>query len=233
MGRYSPRAALSSLRHFSDILDFNIERISGLTRRMTDVYADRMAREPNMADPFSEPFLDWLERLVLGKFHHSNVDRLVSGRFRIMAQSSTRHDDLKHTRPDSLKLIHHPDGSLRAILGNSYRTKTRPRNWICSSMGVKPGNNGWLESTIDLLTDAHGSLSAPDDHLGKRAYPDRSGWDLGPPDGQADTMHIRYLMLRASKSLDQPKFTDDQIRRMRHHGAKPTLTSAAQHYGVR
>eukprot|EP00973_Karenia_brevis_P085832 11906302-Karenia_brevis.AAC.1 len=95
-------------------------------------------------------------------------------------------------------MIYRDDGELRAVLGSSYRTKTRPRNWVCSSMGVKVENNGWLESTLELLTKAHGSLNAPDDHFGKRACRDRSGWDLGPPEGQADTMHIRFMMIRAS-----------------------------------
>eukprot|EP00973_Karenia_brevis_P022008 3025523-Karenia_brevis.AAC.1 len=40
-------------------------------------------------------------------------------------------------------------------------------------------------------------------------------------------------MIRASRSFsDQHKFKDEEIRRLRHHGAKPTLTSAAQHYGA-
>ena len=39
-------------------------------------------------------------------------------------------------------------------------------------------------------------------------------------------------MIQARKDPQQPDFSDIDIQKIRHHGAKPTITSAAQHYGL-
>ena len=122
------------------------------------------------------------------------------------------------------------DGSLRAALTKASETKTFPRHWAASCYGASVEGDGWLEATIHLLKAAHGPNFDSDDHTGKRALPDRSGWDLGPPDGCADTSHIRFLMLTHSASVqpDDPTFFEDsEVVDFRGHGAKPTLINSA------
>jgi hypothetical protein len=86
---------------------------------------------------------------------------------------------------------------------------------------------------MKIIRGAHGANLMEDDHFGKRALPDRSGFDLGPTDGQADTLHVRYLMLQENarrETCDMPgRFSYDDIKKLRHHGAKCTFTSCAQY----
>ena len=50
-----------------------------------------------------------------------------------------------------------------------------------------------------------------DDHFGEKALQERSNWDLGPPSGQADTNHIRFLMIKARDSDGGGVFSDSEV----------------------
>ena len=122
------------------------------------------------------------------------------------------------------------DQSIRGLITRSAETKTFPRHWIASRLAVVEANDGWLEATVDLLKQAHGPNFSTDDHLGKRALADRTGWDKGPPDSCSDTCHVRYLMAEFSdRNRDNPEvaFTHKEIGDFLLHGAKATLTSLA------
>ena len=71
-----------------------------------------------------------------------------------------------------------------------------------------------------------------DDHFGERAFRDMSNWDLGPPSGQADTNHIRFLMIKARVSDGGGVISDSEVSAFRHHGAKCTIPTLAQSLGL-
>ena len=162
-----------------------------------------------------------------------SVDRLLCGRWRLMAQASVRHEDLKRSPVGVCQFVIAKDGSNRAVWAASKITKTFPRTWICSTLNLDPEGEGWVSSLIDLLREAHGKEFSQDDHFGKRALPDRSSFDVGPPEGQADTCHMRSLMMLHNKKLKgedkEALLSSEDIADIRHHGAKCTLTSCSQY----
>jgi len=208
--------------------------------------------EVHRPDPIPVSMLEWFERVVLGDFNDAftHVDRLLVGRFRMLVQASLRHDDLRNTPLASLKWISSDPGTLdealrappalsgpkRALVGKAKVTKTGyPRPWVVSNLGVTSDTNGWMEKVIELLREAHSLTgSSADDHVGKRASPKLDEWEAGPPESQADTMHLRYLLILSRRYEDQSRFhfTDNEIEAIRTHCCKCTLTSAAQHFGI-
>ena len=150
----------------------------------------------------------------------------------MLAQTSTRHHDLKRTPIKLVNWVLNKDQSRRAVAGQCTETKTFARTWVCSRLAVTPEHDGWLEATIELALEAHSIRREIDDHFGKRALQDRSNWDLGPPSGQADTNHIRFLMIKARDSDGGGVFSDSEVSALRHHGAKCTIPTLAQSLGL-
>ena len=168
-------------------------------------------------------------------------DRLVCGRIRMSAQSSTRNDDLRRTPVSRLEWVMSDDGQnrdrYRGILTRSDRTKTLARHWACSMLACTPANDGWLECTIGLLQQAHADGFESDDYLGRKPTSDRRNWLPCPTDGPSDTcyQYVRLLMSEFNDSLgprDSKCFTTQEILDFRCHGAKPTLTSLTTHLEI-
>ena len=113
-------------------LGFQENGDSRLIENLSYRYAEGHSLEIDQAKVYSIKWLSWAEARSLGLLPATEPDRLVCGRMRMLAQTSTR----------------------REI----------------------------------------------DDHFGERAFRDMSNWDLGPPSGQAETNHIRFLMIKARDS---------------------------------
>ena len=234
VGRYTPYAALGCLQFLAYTLEFACCDTPPLVARMAEKYRDDPAVEKNQAPPYSDKFVQFLEATVLGIWLECPVDRLVAGRLRIAVNASTRMDDQRRTPVARAQWLLNSDGTKRAIITRASSTKTFPRHWSCSVLAANPEHDGWLQETFELLRACHGSRWECDDHFGRRCFSDRSGWDVGPPDPQADTCHIRRLMLDYNEHVrdEALKFSQDEILAVRAHGAKCTLIKAAQELGV-
>ena len=236
VGRYTPFAALGCLQFMSYTLEFACCDTPPLVARMAEKYRDDPAVERNQAPPYSDKFVQFLELTTLGTWLENPIDRLVAGRLRIAVNASTRMDDQRRTPVARAQWLLDSEGAKRAIITRASSTKTFPRHWSCSVLGANPEHDGWLQETFELLKTCHGIRWEVDDHFGRRCFSDRSGWDVGPPDPQADTCHIRRLMLEYNEHVrgeDEAKcFSDDEILAVRAHGAKCTLIKAAQELGV-
>jgi len=234
VGRYTPVAAMACLEYMAELLEFDYSGEKKVLRNKVNEYEELRQAVVKRAAPFSIKFLHWLESMVLNE-ELADTDRLVCGRWRIMVQASVRFDDMRRTPVGQCLWVVGKNGNKRALLARATQTKTFPREWICSVGAASECNAGWLEATVKLLQLAHGKQFRVDDHFGKRALPDRSDWDTGPPEGQSDTCHIRYLMLatnrRSDPSDEMPEkyFEEKLITETCHHGAKPTFTSCAQY----
>ena len=233
VGAYTPSAALGCLRFFAELLGF----VSGAGNRAilnrVMEHRDEVHITPSQASPFGVDVLKWLEEMVLDE-NQLLADRAVCGRWRLMAQASVRHDDLRRTPVGRCRWIISKDGSLRGLWAQAKETKTFARSWICSTGSVtKTDHKDWLPVLMKMIHLSHGPKLMEDDHFGKRAYPDRSGFDVGPIDGQADTLHVRFLMLQENQKRMEcgvpERFTFNDIQKIRHHGAKCTFTSCAQY----
>jgi hypothetical protein len=232
VGKNTLIAALGCLSHLSELLAFEYNGDNKLLRNLSSRYAEGHEHEVNQATEYSVKWLQWAESMVLGQFPASKPDRLVCGRMRIMAQSSTRHHDLKNSPLRLVNWVLNKDSSKRAAVGQCTETKTFARTWVCSRLAVAESNDGWLEATISLALEAHSLTRGNDDHFGKRASMDRLNWDVGPPSGQADTNHVRFLMLKARGDKGERTFSDIEVVAFRHHGAKCTLPTLAQYLGL-
>ena len=234
VGRYTPFAALGCLQFMAYTLEFACCDTPPLVSRMAEKYRDDSAAEKNQAPPYSDKFVHFLEATVLGTWLKSPVDRLVAGRLRVAVNASTRMDDQRRTPVARAQWLLDSEGGQRAIITRASSTKTFPRHWSCSVLAADPEHDGWLQETFELLKACHGSRWELDDHFGRRCFSDRSGWDVGPPDPQADTCHIRRLMLEYNEHVrdEACRFSQDEILAVRAHGAKCTLIKAAQELGV-
>jgi hypothetical protein len=143
-------AALGCLSHLSELLAFEYYGDNKLLRNLSNRYAEGHEHEVNQATGYSVKWLQWAESMVLGQFPASKPDRLVCGRMRIMAQSSTRHHDLKNGPLRLVNWVLNKDSSKRAAVGQCTETKTFAKTWVCSRLAVAESNDGWLEATISL-----------------------------------------------------------------------------------
>jgi hypothetical protein len=239
VGRYTPSSSLTSIRYFAALLEFPVTGDTVLLRNKCSQYKDEKSVETQRAKGYSKKFLSWLELMVLGSMGFTKPDQLVCGRIRLSAQASIRNDDLRRTPSGRIEWVYDPlEGEhreYRGILTRAQHTKTLPRHWACSRLGVTEQGDGWLEATVGLLAMAHGDGFATDDHLGKMALPSRHGWAQSPPDGPSDTCYIRRLMLEFSETLgskDPRKFSPQEVIEFRCHGSKATLTSLATHLEI-
>jgi len=233
VGKYTPRLAIGCVRHLQDILEFECEPISKLIYNFVKKYEEDRGKVPHEPEPLTEKFMEWLEWVIRSDSQFTTPDRLLCCRVRALIQSSTRHNDQKRTPVYTLQRIFHEDGSSRGIMAQTKATKTFERSWSCSVLGVTAAGDGWTETFIDLLWLAHGAGIASDDHVGKRATGDREFFDVGPPNPQADTYHLRFLMLKSNQIESSPvKFLDEDVEHFTHHKCKNTLTSLAQHLGM-
>jgi hypothetical protein len=98
-----------------------------------------------------------------GSMGFTKPDQLICGRIRLSAQASIRNDDLRRTPSGRIEWVYDPfEGEhreYRGILTRAQHTKTLPRHWACSRLGVTEQGDGWLEATVGLLAMAHGDGS--------------------------------------------------------------------------
>ena len=121
-----------------------------------------------------------LEELVVDPFVQKPV-RVACGKLRLSIQSSARFDDILNTPVACCEWIRRP-GS-KGIIGlrsRAIRGKCGPRLWVASLKGVVPANDRWLIELMRLVLESHGSSWETDDHLGKAASSDGSGFTTAP-----------------------------------------------------
>jgi len=227
VGANTPEAAMGCLRFFSELMGFEFTRTFKIINDKSLECKENKSSTLQRAASSGVDVLRWLEEMVMDT-SRAEVDRVVCGRWRLLVQASVRRDDLKTTPIGMCKWVVNGEGELRGL----PETKTFPRSWVCS-VGSVSSHVDWLPTFMKLMRRAHAAGLDTDDLFGKRALPDRSGYDIGPTDGQADTYDVRYLLLKENvkqMSFGIPeRFSCEDILNVRHHGAKCTSTSCAQY----
>ena len=124
-------------------------------KRMGDDYAKR-APSSNPAPYMEVAVLGFLEKVLLDTTKALYV-RITAGKLRLCAQAAIRHSDLTRTSFDRLEWcrLKGTTGVL-GLRAKVERTKTGPRPWVASHLGVVPRHDNWLPTLIDLLAQAHG-----------------------------------------------------------------------------
>ena len=227
------QAALGMFYAFGELLEFDQEISSCKPlRKIADDWKINKAKEPLRAQAYSPRLIGWLERMVNNEALPV-ADRALCGRMRVSVGASIRNDDMKRTPIGRCEWILSPEGKKRALRTRAAETKTFPRHWTCSCLSASGKEEGWLETTMNLLEEAHGPTLLTDDHFGKLSNQSRTGWERTPPDGSSDAAHLRFLMRKETAFFDGAAgFTLEETRATRVHGAKPTMVSIGMHLGI-
>ena len=228
----------------SELLGVEYNGDSKPLRDLSYRYSEGHSHEIDQAKVYSIEWLSWAEAMSLGLLTATKPDRLVceemSMREGPVVRCTCTYSGLRCVRrvvPGTLLCIVCTGGCRCACIGCDPHTSDEEE--FCGTpacLGLpetaKPEHDGWLEATIELALEAHSTRSEIDDHFGKRALQDMSNWDLGPPSCQADTKHIRFLIVKARVSDGGGVISDSEVSAFRHHGAKCTLPTLAQSLGL-
>ena len=156
-GYRTPQAMMYALDFFGVVFGFQ-KGGAGWDRcvKMAGTYASK--RPPRVgADFFKPEFLAYLEEVVIGG-EKCAADRLVAGRLRLCCQASIRHSDLVRTRLTDVEWCRDKGRTtVRGLRARVRKTKTGPRPWVASFLGVSEKGDTWLPVLMGLLLEHHGT----------------------------------------------------------------------------
>ena len=227
-GKETLTHALRAMGHVASTVGFPLPATK--SDRLIKIARDWSAskdKEPDQAEAYSVEFMSWMEQFVLNTDNPKEM-REVIGRMRLRTQASLRHDDLRRTALSRFEWVRWniegdpKHGTVRGIVTRAYATKTVPRHWSASSLGVTERGDGWLQALISLMIEAQPNCKW-DDFTGSAINKNGKGWIQGASRGEDDAYWIRHAMRAAG-------FDEEATRRMRLHGSKATITSWSQHY---
>ena len=144
VGFMTPLSFIYAVEHYSTIFGFFAAGAKNpRVRRFATDYSKK-APEKKQAPPFSVAFLDYLEKAVLD--HKKPLEfRLALGKLRLCTQASMRHSDLATTalnRVEWCRVV--GEEKVLGLRAKADKTKTGPRPWAASMLGVNSQNDGWL-----------------------------------------------------------------------------------------
>ena len=231
-GFRTPKAVLYAVEFYSIIFGFE-EPGSRWPRckKLADDYA-RKAPERNPAEFLDVMFLDYLEKAVLDS-SRSLAERVTSGKLRLCAQASIRHDDLTNTPLGRTEWCRLRGGtSILGLRAKASTTKTGPRPWVASYLGVNPANDEWLRVFVETVLSAHG------DSWKERSFFSpgflEEGISMGQPAGlSSDVAIIKRMMMRDLEAERSVPLSKEGIAKFRWHGAKASMPTFMSHFHIR
>ena len=231
-GFKTPKALLYALDFFSVSYGFSIDPgVMSRCRKLSETYASKKPPRKG-ADFFHPEMLEYLEAVVLDCSRQIG-DRLVAGRLRLCCQASVRHSDLTRTPLRDVEWCRTLGSTeVRGIRAKVNKTKSGPRPWVASHLGVTPKGDGWMSALLELLISAHGSSWRTHDFFGVRFLSDFSVIPE-PPSIGGDVTHLKRLLSGDIETGVHVPMTHEKIERLRFHGCKSTMTTIMQHFGVK
>ena len=231
-GFRTPKAVLYAVEFYSIIFGFE-EPGSRWPRckKLADDYA-RKAPERNPAEFLDVMFLDYLEKVVLDS-SRSLAERVTSGKLRLCAQASIRRDDLTNTPLGRTEWCRLRGGtSILGLTPKASTTKTGPRPWVASYLGVNPANDEWLRVFVETVLSAHG------DSWKERSFFSpgflEEGISMGQPAGlSSDVAIIKRMMMRDLEAERSVPLSKEGIAKFRWHGAKASMPTFMSHFHIR
>lgn len=231
-GYRTPKAMLYALDFYSVILGF--EEPGSKWPRCKKIADDFASKAPprNPAPFLDAPFLSFLEGCVVNE-KMDIAERLTCGKLRLCAQASIRHDDLHNTPLSGTEWCRLRGSS--AVVGlraKASKTKTGPRPWVASYLGVDPRKDDWLTVTVQLALAAHGEIWK------ERPFfaPSFLDGDLPaamPPSLEVDTLIIKKVLLREIDAGRSSPVTRQEALRFRWHGSKSSMPTFMGHLGIK
>ena len=230
-GRRTPQTLLYALDWFSVILGYDCEGVRyPRAKRMADDYA-KDAPPRNPAPYFEFSMLKYLEEVVLD--HHKEIgSRLVAGKLRLCCQAAIRHSDLVRTPFKKVEWCHFQGSEkVMGLRAKVDKTKSGPRPWICSYLGVSRENDGWLPKFVEILMEAHGTDWANHDFFGPEVGTSGT-FSLRQSSIEADVLIIKQLLKEDFESGIPTPLDEAGIKALRWHGAKATMPTMMTHFNI-
>ena len=156
VGFMTPLSFIYAVEHFATIFGFEAPGArSPRVRRFATDYSKK-APEKKQAPPLSVAFLDYLEKAVLD--HTRPLEfRMVMGKLRLCTQASIRHSDLATTALDRVEWCRIVgEERVLGLRAKANKTKSGPRPWSASMLGVNPRNDEWMITFVEILFRVHG-----------------------------------------------------------------------------
>ena len=218
-GYRTPQAMMYALDFFGVVFGFQ-KGGAGWDRcvKMAGTYASK--RPPRVGADFLKPeFLAYLEEVVIGG-EKCAADRLVAGRLRLCCQASIRHSDLVRTRLTDVEWCRDKGRTtVRGLRARVRKTKTGPRPWVASFLGVSEKGDTWLPVLMGLLLEHHGTSWRVHEFFGPRTASHNTF--LGEPTTlQGDVARLKVMMANDLKSEKVLPFDAGFVNRLRFHGCK-------------
>ena len=232
VGFMTPLSLIYAVEHFATIFGFDAPGTKNpRVRRFATDYSKK-APEKKQAPPFSVAFLDYLKKAVLD--HTKPLEfRLVMGKLRLCTQASIRHSDLATTalnRAEWCRIV--GEERVLGLRAKADKTKSGPRPWSASMLGVNPRNDEWMVTFVEILFRVHGPKWKTHSFLGC-AGDGRGGFLCVPPTIGEDVIVMKQAMKQDLESGVQVPLSEAEINGFRWHSCKNTMPSLMVHCGIR
>lgn len=168
VGRRTPQAFLYAVDFFAKAFGFSMGGGHvGRAKRLALRYAQLSTLDRKGAPMFNRSLMETLERIILDPVLPS-PQRIAAGKLRICIQASVRHDDLTSTPLGACEWVRRRgEVHVVGLRARAWKGKTHARAWVCSSLGVVPEHDKWLQALMPLLVESHGPEWKQHGHLGK------------------------------------------------------------------
>ena len=232
VGRYTPKGVVNAIRFFGEA--FGLESSAVLCRRVKKLTEShcKETKPRNQAPMLTLKTLELLEAAVTDPSIQKGV-RIAAGKLRLCVQASLRWDDLARTPMANVEWVRRRGSErvigLRSRFGDS---KTGPRPWVSSYLGVTPEGDDWLPVLMNLVLSSHGEAWRSHDHFGKSFSPTAVEAKVSMASFDQDVYFVRQLLLDHAVEGSELDLTADQAQAFRWHGAKATLTTIMMHLNI-
>ena len=231
-GFRTPQGVLYALEWFGVTYGYQTSDIRWpRCKRMAADYAKR-APATNPAPYMEVAVLAFLEKGVLDTGRPLYI-RITAGKLRLCAQAAIRHSDLTRTSFKRLEWcrLKGTTGVL-GLRAKVDRTKTGPRPWVASHLGVVARHDNWMPTLLDLFAQSHGEGWHNHEFMGCEVNKDGT-FNIKPSTIEADSIIIRQLMVSEHDAGNPIPLSLEAAKRLRWHGAKATMPTFMTHFGVK
>ena len=231
-GFMTPLSFIYAVEHFATVFGFDSPGTRSPRCRRFALDYSKKAPEKRQAPSFTVSFLDYMERYVLDQ-SKPMVYRLTIGKLRLCTQASVRHADLASTaleRVEWCRVI--GEDKVLGLRAKASKTKSGPRPWSASWLGVRPENDDWLFTFVKILIMTHGPAWRSHGFLGC-AHDGKGSFGTYPPSIGEDVILVQQALEEDRESGAEVPLTKEECMSLRWHSCKNTLPTLMVHLGIR
>lgn len=231
-GKKTPASLLHAVQFFGNAFGYHSDSFRCMRcRKLADAHA-KVDKPRSQGRMFNVQTMEFLEQAITNPRLSKGL-RVTAGKLRLCIQASLRWDDLQRTPFGNVEWIRRRGENrvvgLRSKFGDS---KTGPRPWIASYLGVSEDGDDWLPVFVNLLMEVHGEGWRHHDHMGKSFTPDGHLTTTAVASFDQDVQFLRWMLSTAVEEKVDLGLSLSQAKSSRRHGAKSTLTSVMMHLEV-